>query len=966
MKIPELLAPAGSLEQLKIAIYSGANSVYISGKKFGARYYAKNFNYTEMKEAIDFAHLHNVSVYCTVNTLIKESEMKEALEHVFRIYKLGIDGVLVGDIGLIKAIGENIPNLAIHGSTQLNIHNIEDLKWAKSQNIKRIVAPRELSISEIKEFIDFTHSNDMEIEIFLHGALCYSYSGHCLLSSFKGGRSGNRGMCTQPCRKHYISSLGSEGHLISPRDISLYNDLEKIMRMGIDSLKIEGRIRSDEYIATVVSTYAKAINNRFKNANETEKGLEELKLVFNREFTNSYWNSENKSAEKLYNNIENKENTEINKENKDSKNNNEKYDDISRNKLINPKKPGHHGLFIGKVLNGNSKKDELILNIKTITIPEKGDGLLFESDSGIKFGLELSTNPKIKGTGLVIIKTNKMFKTELEGLAGFKVFITKRKILKDKIKHIHENRENLIKKSELSLSFKLDKNNYPVLEGELKLKNNNLNKYERKVDLSVIGLTPWEKAINKPVTHEKIQEQITKLDDLPFSIKKVNFDYNNKFFAPISDINKIRRTLFEGLKDLVIEKYHPNYNNIFSAKKTLKKYFKNNDFENHTVLLDDSNKKSENKLAIYINSLESLKSINKVNESDLIYQRVYIEMPHNNKRIDNNTNNDGNNSKNHYCYESEINFIESAMDISKNQKYELVWKLPNVLHLETLKSYKKMIDILSVNKNVNGNNNNNNNNSLSIMVSSIGLVKYLSNDNNDNNTNDNDNAENNNTDDISGIDVNDSTNKNYNFNIYCSSAVNIWNKESVLELGSVSGFTISPELGKKDIKSFMNNYLFNNENNGENNNNNNKSNLNNVDILVHGKLELLESKHDLIKSSFNQFKNNNLFIEQDDNGTQFNIKEGFEKSTIIQSSEDLCLIEEIQMLKKIGFKNFVIDGRWENEDYIIRVGGVYYKALNEFYNVYDKNGLKEIIKKLSRNGSCVLTKGNFEKGIYGY
>ncbi|MGL6297898.1 MAG: peptidase U32 family protein, partial [Methanobacteriaceae archaeon] len=520
--------------------------------KFGARYYAKNFNYTEMKEAIDFAHLRNVNVYCTVNTLIKESEMKEVLEHVFRIYKLGIDGVLVGDIGLVKSIRENIPDLAIHGSTQLNIHNIEDLKWAKSQNIKRVVVPRELSKSEVKEFVDFAHNNDMEIEIFLHGALCYSYSGHCLLSSFKGGRSGNRGMCAQPCRKNYIGSSGSEGYFISPRDLSLYNNLDEILKIGVDSLKIEGRVRSDEYIGAVVSTYAKSLRKMFKNAKEIEKGLEELKLVFNREFNNSYWNIDNDN------------------------NDNDNDDNISSNRLINSKKPGHHGLFIGNVVNKNFKKGELILDIKTVTMPEKGDGLLFESETGEKLGLEISIDPKVKANNIVIIKTNNMAKSDLSKLLGSKVFITKRKILKDNVKNMENKSQSLVKKSELSLYFKLDKNNYPVLDGNLKLKNNNFDKNECEIELSVIGLEPWEEAINKPVTQEKIKKQITKLDDLPFEIKNIEFNYNNEFFAPISEINKIRRTLLKGLEDLVIQKYYPNPQNVFSAKKSLKRYFKTN------------------------------------------------------------------------------------------------------------------------------------------------------------------------------------------------------------------------------------------------------------------------------------------------------------------------------------------------------------------------------------------------------
>ena len=200
MKIPELLAPVGNMNHLKLAVYNGASSIYLSGKEFGARKYAENFSLEEIEEATKFAHLYNVKVYVTVNILIKEKEIPEVIDYIIKLYEIGIDGLLIQDVGLIRIVHEIIPNLPIHASTQLNIHNLEDVDWAKEMGIKRIVLPRELKLKEAKEITKYAHQNGIKVEMFLHGALCYSYSGHCLLSSYIGGRSGNRGRCAQPCR----------------------------------------------------------------------------------------------------------------------------------------------------------------------------------------------------------------------------------------------------------------------------------------------------------------------------------------------------------------------------------------------------------------------------------------------------------------------------------------------------------------------------------------------------------------------------------------------------------------------------------------------------------------------------------------------------------------------------------------------------------------------------------------------
>ena len=197
MRIPELLAPVGSMEHLKVAINSGASSVYLSGKDYGARKYAENFTLAEINEAVNIAHLHNVKVYVTVNTLIKQDELEDVINYLSNLYAIGVDAVLIQDLGLIELINKYLPNLKIHASTQMTLENQQKLNYIETKGIKRVVLPREMTKEEIAAL-----DTNLELEIFAHGSLCYSYSGQCLMSSFKGGRSGNRGTCAQPCRQN--------------------------------------------------------------------------------------------------------------------------------------------------------------------------------------------------------------------------------------------------------------------------------------------------------------------------------------------------------------------------------------------------------------------------------------------------------------------------------------------------------------------------------------------------------------------------------------------------------------------------------------------------------------------------------------------------------------------------------------------------------------------------------------------
>lgn len=254
----ELLAPAGNLEIFKGVIESGADAVYVGGSMFGARAYANNFTEEELLEAIDFAHLRGVKVYLTVNTLIKNSELSKLYDYLLVYYKRGLDAVIVQDIGVVKAIHEYFPSMEIHTSTQMTVTGADGVRFLSQFGVTRVVMAREVSLAEMKRIHEET---GMELEAFVHGALCYSYSGQCLFSSILGGRSGNRGRCAQPCRLPYTVEGKKDEYILSLKDMCGIKALDKLHDAGVYSLKIEGRMKQLEYACGVVKYYRSYIDS---------------------------------------------------------------------------------------------------------------------------------------------------------------------------------------------------------------------------------------------------------------------------------------------------------------------------------------------------------------------------------------------------------------------------------------------------------------------------------------------------------------------------------------------------------------------------------------------------------------------------------------------------------------------------------------------------------------------------------
>ena len=296
-QIAELLAPAGSVETMYAAFAAGADAVYIGGSRFGARAYADNAESESLLDAIDYAHLHGKKIYLTVNTLLKEQEMDELYEYLLPFYRQGLDAVIVQDFGVFRRVREWFPDLAIHASTQMIMSGELSAEKLKELGATRIVTPRELSLNEIRSI---HKSCDLEIESFVHGALCYCYSGQCLFSSIAGGRSGNRGRCAQPCRMAYsVEQNGKvilpqqKGYILSPKDLCTIEILPKLIEAGGNSLKIEGRMKTALYVGTVARTYRMAIDDYLESPDKYYANLDKYRELISqctfRQYTTGFF-----------------------------------------------------------------------------------------------------------------------------------------------------------------------------------------------------------------------------------------------------------------------------------------------------------------------------------------------------------------------------------------------------------------------------------------------------------------------------------------------------------------------------------------------------------------------------------------------------------------------------------------------------------------------------------------------------
>ena len=525
----ELLSPAGSMESLKAGIQNGADAIYLGGSSFGARASATNFDNDELIEAVKYAKLRNVYIFVTVNTSIKETEIEELISYTDFLYKIGVDAIILSDIGVAEVLRKRYPNMELHASTQISAHSLNDVLELKKVGFDRVVLARELSIEEIKEICD---NVDIDIEVFIHGAICVSYSGQCLMSSMLGDRSGNRGRCAQPCRQSYKLINKTTGkiidvngnYLLSPKDLCSIENIEKILDTGVKSLKIEGRMKRPEYVAVVTSRYRKTIDNYINNKiTDDKKALkEDLEAIFNRKFTSGYLMSKNGSD------------------------------------IINLDKPNNVGVKVGEVLSFNSKKNKL--KIKLSGKLSKGDGINL-------------------GGGSIgrIIKNGEIFDF---GVAGEIIEIDFVKNIKSKTP-VYKTSDKLL----------VDNANKSFIEGienkKINLKCEIFIKVGQKAkfileNIEVYSDEKIEKAKNKGVEIDKIIEKLSKTGGTPYKFVFDNIFVDKDVFVPVSVLNNLRRKAIEKYEEYrldfsgkrIICPYqhfdYPNGKKVFNGKITLK------------------------------------------------------------------------------------------------------------------------------------------------------------------------------------------------------------------------------------------------------------------------------------------------------------------------------------------------------------------------------------------------------------
>lgn len=483
----ELLAPAGDMAALRAAVSAGANAVYLGYAEFSARAKAKNFDKEELKTAINYAHLRGVKIYVTFNILIADFEIKRAMESVKMLYEIGVDALILQDIGIASEIRKNFPDFEVHASTQMAVNNFYGAKFLKEMGFSRVVLARETPLFELEKIKEL----DIDVETFIHGALCVCYSGECLMSSMIGGKSGNRGECAQACRKSYEiidfdkNKIGKRLYYISPKDLNTLDDVAKIINAGGYSLKIEGRMKNPEYVYTVVASYKKSLEDKL-----TLEDKKDTEQVFNRGFTKGLFNGD------------------------------------FGNDFISSDRPDNRGVEVGKVLEVSKNSAKIIFDEDVF----EGDGLEFISNSG-RFGMRAKN----------LYEANIPHEINL-----FKASIINSKVNRTYSKKLYEKVDRKIENTDyrrdLDVEVKIKIGEKPFI---------NVKSVDLEASYELDRLV--EVAKKSGLDRERVIENISKTGDSIFQVKNIELDLDDNTFLPISAINELRREATKILENKILE-----------------------------------------------------------------------------------------------------------------------------------------------------------------------------------------------------------------------------------------------------------------------------------------------------------------------------------------------------------------------------------------------------------------------------
>ena len=492
----KIVAPAGNLERFYSAVNAGADEIYMGIKGFGARRNAENFTLEEYKEAIDYAHKRGSRIFLTLNTLMKNVEIDFLYTNLKALYEYGLDAIIVQDLGYFRFIKENFPDIDIHGSTQMTVANHFEAEYLRKLGFKRVVLPREMTFEEIKKIRENT---SIELEVFVSGALCISYSGNCYMSSFIGGRSGNRGMCAQPCRKLYTKDSKCN-FLLSPKDQLMgKEEIQKLKSIGINSIKIEGRMKEKTYVNEAVTYFKDMIADIDRD--------EKLSNVFNRGYSKGYFYSDTKSS-----------------------------DIMNRN----------YSATMGKNIGIISGK-ELILEDGIIL----GDGITYLSRDYEVLGGEYINRIEKKNQREKFKEANIGDKIILRNAPKGAKYVFKN-FDKEVIDEITQRLKQENKKQEIELIFEGKLGEKPVLKGKI------TNNYGKEIVETIVGENPIEQASKKSAEAKSIEEKLCETGDTPFVVTDCKVYIGNNIFMPVSVLKELRRNLLQILEEKLVESYRRN------------------------------------------------------------------------------------------------------------------------------------------------------------------------------------------------------------------------------------------------------------------------------------------------------------------------------------------------------------------------------------------------------------------------
>jgi len=506
----ELLAPAGNWDALVAALENGADAVYLGGKAFSARQFADNFTLDMIKKAVEYAHLRDAKIYVTVNTLLHSRELNEVLDYVFELYNLDVDAVIIQDLGLLNLLRELLPDLAVHASTQMTVHNAEGVNLLQQQGVKRVVLARELTLDEIRTI---RNSVTAELEIFVHGALCYSYSGQCLFSSIVGGRSGNRGRCAQPCRLPYTlyaangNRQDSAGkYLLSLADQALIEYLPVLQEIGIHSLKIEGRMKRPEYVAIVTRSYRQFIDQiaEGKTAADPQALKGEMAKVFNRTFSPGYL-------------------------------------DPQVPKRLSTQRPNNRGVYIGRVISQDARARTAIRLQEPLSL---GDGveIWVSHGQGPAFTVE---RMEIQGRAV----------TRAEAGETVILQVDQKVHPHDRVFKTHD--ERLISSARASYEGV----SYPEVPVDVEVylqEGEPMQVVYRTAggqEAAAATRSLVQKAQQQPLDKDTLADKLGRLGNTPFKLRSLTLEGTGNLIVPFSEINQARRDAVDRLYQLVVKRH---------------------------------------------------------------------------------------------------------------------------------------------------------------------------------------------------------------------------------------------------------------------------------------------------------------------------------------------------------------------------------------------------------------------------